>query len=178
MAIFVLHGFKWKRTPIRHHVILKNVDDAAPDYIMHDRTPAALRESFTKLWPHIMKYLPNLDFIEQNDPLDESPLAAFQPYAFVASKVVKGDLSINLREAQAQLSLTPVAWDAFSALRDELTGGSVEEIGFYVVSNGKPELAGDQTLLKEGWEVMHKVTMSLFGHRKLTESRSKRSKVT
>lgn len=160
MAIFVLHGFKWKRTPIRHHVILKNVDDAAPDYIMHDRTPAALRESFTKLWPHIMKYLPNLDFIEQNDPLDESPLAAFQPYAFVASKVVKGDLSINLREAQAQLSLTPVAWDAFSALRDELTGGSVEEIGFYVVSNGKPELAGDQTLLKEGWEVMHKVTMS------------------
>ena len=38
MPIFVLHGFRWARTPIRHHVILNNVDDAAPDYIMQPTT--------------------------------------------------------------------------------------------------------------------------------------------
>lgn len=171
MALFVLHGFKWKRTPIRHHIILKDVEDAAPDYLMHDATPAALRESFTKLWPHLMKHLPDLDFIEQNDPLDETPLAAFQPYAFVASKVVKGDLNINLREAQAQLGLSPAAWDAFYALRDELTGNSEEEIGLYVVSNGKPELAGDQTTLKNGWKITHKVI-------RVSPSRTSRAKET
>ena len=34
MPVFVLCGFRWARTLIHHHVILNNVDDATPDYIM------------------------------------------------------------------------------------------------------------------------------------------------
>ena len=31
MRVFVLCGFRWARTPIRHHVILNNMHDAGPD---------------------------------------------------------------------------------------------------------------------------------------------------
>ena len=34
----VLHGFHWVRTSIRYHVILNNVGDAAPDYVMQSTT--------------------------------------------------------------------------------------------------------------------------------------------
>ena len=40
-----------------HHVILNNVDDAVPDYIMQSTTPNALKASFTKKWPDIMAHL-------------------------------------------------------------------------------------------------------------------------
>ena len=122
--------------PIRHHVILNNVDEAAPDYIMQHSTPNALRESFTKMWPDIMKSIPKLDFLEQYNPEDHKQSYVCQPYAFVADKVIEAELNINIREAQERgPSISPAAWDAFVDLKEKLMGKE-GEIGWFVVYNG------------------------------------------
>ena len=43
MPIFVLHGFRFARTPILHHVILNNVDDVAPTTSCNQRLRTWLR---------------------------------------------------------------------------------------------------------------------------------------
>ena len=144
MPIFLIHGFKWPRTPIRHHVILQDVNEAAPDYLMQSSTPAALRASLTKLYPNIMKHIPEIQFIEQYDPEDEGPNAGCQPYAFVADKVIKSDLNINIREAQERNPISALAWDALVDLKEALVGKE-EELGWYVVYNGDVGRAGYQT---------------------------------
>ena len=158
MPIFLVHGFKWPRvgpshSTIRPWIILNNVDDAAPDYLMQETTPAALKASFQRKFPEIMQHLPELHFVEQYDP--DNP-TIFQPFAFVADKVITGDLSINVREAQCQLVISPAEWEAFADLKDNLAGEDAE-IGWYVVYNGDVDRAGYQTTLGEGWEEEDKV---------------------
>lgn len=137
MPIFLVHGFKWSRATIRIHVIINNIEEAAPDYLMSQTTPDAFRASFTKTYPEIMKNIPNLEFVEQYDPEDQRPTAP--PYAFVADKVVKSNLSINVREAQEQEpTISPAAWDAFLDLKEKL-GAQDEEVGWFAVYNGDVE---------------------------------------
>ena len=137
--MYLVHGFKWKRVPIRHHVILNNVDEAAPDYIMQYSTPDALRESFMEKWPEIMKNIPRLHFLEQYNPEDHKQSYICQPYAFVADRVIEAELNINIREAQEKgPSISPAAWDAFVDLKEKLAGKD-EEIGWFVVYNGNTD---------------------------------------
>lgn len=148
MPIFLIHGFKWARTPIREHVIIHNVNDAAPDYLMQATTPAALRASLTKVYPNIMKRIPDIHFIEQYDPEDEGPNARCQPHAFVADKVIRSDLSINVREAQDSNPVSTTAWEALVDLKEALAGKKAE-LGWYVVYNGDVERSGFQMLADE-----------------------------
>ena len=142
MPVYLIHGFRWLRTPIREFVILQNVNDAAPDYLMQVTTPAAIKAALIKLHPDIMKRIPEIHFIEQHDPADENPDAVSQPYAFVADKVIEADLSINIREAQEKNPITAHAWDAFIDLKEALAG-SEAEMGWFVVFNGDPDRAAD-----------------------------------
>ena len=160
MPIFLIHGFKWPRTPIRHHVILQDVNDAAPDYLMNATTPAALRGSLTKLYPNLMRHIPDIQFIEQYDPEDDGPNAGCQPYAFVADKVIKSDLNINIREAQEKNPISATAWDALVDLKEALVGQE-EELGWYVVYNGDVARAGFQTLTDEQWDEEAKACIDL-----------------
>lgn len=34
MPVYVVHGFRWPRGKIRIHVILNNIDDAAPEWLV------------------------------------------------------------------------------------------------------------------------------------------------
>lgn len=133
MPIYVLHGFRWPRRGIRHHIILNNIDDAAPEYIVAPKTSASLLHSLRGFYPSVMKSLPNLRFVEQYDPADVSSRALSQPYAFVADKVEVCQLSLDIGEIIGQ-GVPAEGWGALLELRDQLAPG--EKVGWWVVYNG------------------------------------------
>ena len=147
MPMYVLHGFRWPRTAIREFIILNNIDDAAPDYLMATTTPEALKEAFIKKFPHIMAQVPNVQFVEQHDP--EKP--ATQTFAFVADVVFESDQSIDIDVAR-QHGPKPAEWDAFMDLK-----GALNELArmFY------PDLP-DFTI---GWWVHRSILSCIFARR-------------
>ncbi|KAA6415131.1 MAG: hypothetical protein FRX48_01883 [Lasallia pustulata] len=136
MPVYLLHGFRWPRAAIRIHIILNNIDDAAAEWISSPTTSSALLESLRTLHPDLMAALPNLRFIEQYDPADTSPAATSQPYAFVADKIERCELSVDVSEVMGE-GVNPDEWGALVELRDQLAKG--EKVGWYVVYNGDEE---------------------------------------
>ena len=133
MPSYLVHGFRWPRSAIRCHVIYNNIDDAAPEYIISPKTSAALLESFHELYPDVMKQLPELHFVEQYDPEDQSHRATSQPYAFVADKVRECRLSLNVSTTMGQ-GVSKETWEAIVDLKDRLA--PEEHIQWFMVHNG------------------------------------------
>ena len=142
MPVYLLHGFRWPRIAIRHHIIFNNIDDAAPEYIVAPQTSAALLESFRDLYTEAMDALPKLRFIEPYDPMDVSSSALPQPFAFVADKVEICHLSLHVSDAITQ-GIPNEGWDALMDLKDRLA--PAEKLGWWVVYNGDElrKLVGD-----------------------------------
>ena len=138
MPVYVLHGFRWPRPAIRIHIILNNLDDAAPEYIVSPETSASLAQNFRELYPDIMSSLPDLRFVEQYDP-DDTSNGALQPFAYVADKVELCRLSVDIGEIMGQ-GVNAEGWGALIELRDQLAPG--EKVGWWVVYNGD-ELRSD-----------------------------------
>ena len=138
MPVFLVHGFRWPRIKIRHQVILQNIDDASPEYIMSPASSTAIITQLQTQFPTIMAALPHLRFIEQYDPADTSFSAQSQPYAYVTDKVAEHELSITIEDTMAQ-GLPPASWEAMAELRDNIAPGA--NIGWFVVYNGDPERA-------------------------------------
>ena len=138
MPVYLVHGFRWGRVKVRHQVILQNIDDASPEYIMSPASSAAIIAQLRTQYPSIMAALPHLQFIEQYDPADISSSAQSQPYAYVTDKVAVHDLSIVLEDVMSQ-GLPPASWEAMAELRDNIAPGA--NIGWFVVYNGDPERA-------------------------------------
>ena len=136
MPLFLIHGFRWSREEIRIHTITKDLFSVAPDYLMSSSTPDILLSNLRTLYPTILRHLPQLTFVEQYDPADLH--TGTHPYAYVADKVVRADLNIDITEVMSQ-SLGVKAWDAMADLRDKLE--PKEKVGWYVVYNGDPERA-------------------------------------
>ena len=138
MPVYLVHGFRWPRIKIRHQVILQNIDDASPEYIMSPASSAAIIAQLHTQFPTIMAALPHLRFVEQYDPADTSFSAQSQPYAYVTDKVAENELSITIEDTMAQ-GLPPASWEAMAELRDNIAPGA--NIGWFVVYNGDPERA-------------------------------------
>ncbi len=136
MPVYLLHGFRWPRVAIRVHIILNNLDDAAPEWVCTPSTTAALRASFRTLYPDPMRQLPHLQFVEQYDEKDTSPNATSQPYAFVADKVERCGLSADVGEVMGR-GVGAEGWGALAELRDQLAKG--EKVGWWVVYCGDEE---------------------------------------
>lgn len=136
MPVYLVHGFRWPRIKIRHQVILQNIDDASPEYIMSPASSEAIIAQLHTQFPTIMTALPHLRFVEQYDPADTSFNAQSQPYAYVTDKVAEHELSITIEDTMAQ-GLPPASWEAMAELRDNLAPGA--NIGWFVVYNGDPK---------------------------------------
>lgn len=171
MPVYILHGFRWPRagfTGIRVHIILQNIDDAAPEYIQGRQTERAILKNFREAFPDILEHLPNLRLIEQYDPDDVSEAAVSQPYAYVADKVVTlADSEVSYEENQPPDPLIghkngvkiPYTGGGLSANVEDVTAAGTgltargweamadlrdkiaagENIGWWVVYNGDPE---------------------------------------
>lgn len=83
-----------------------------------------------------MPCLPQLRFIEQYDPLDESVESKSQPYAYVADRVHEVKLGADVNEITGR-GIKPDAWDAIVELRDKLAPG--ETLSWFVVVCGDIE---------------------------------------
>jgi hypothetical protein len=134
MPTWIVHGFRWPRAQIRIHVILQNLDDAAPEWLMAPATVTCMTENFKKQWPDEMKQLPGLRFIEQYDPEDLT--VKDQPYAYVCDQVHEIKLGVDFDELRGG-GLAEDQWAAIAELRDKVAPG--EKLGWFVVVNGDVE---------------------------------------
>lgn len=143
----MLHGFRWPRagfTGIRVYIVLNNLEEAAAEYLQQPLTTELVKESLKKTQADLMPRLPELQFIEQYDPQDESTNTVSQDYAYVGAKVVTipdgagASPGLNIEDVVEQGSgLSPDATEALEALRDRLAPG--EKIGWFMVYNGDPD---------------------------------------
>jgi hypothetical protein len=133
MPTYLVHGFRWPRPLIRIHIILNNLDDAAAEWLMAPGTSRALKEDFAVQNPTIMEHLPDIQFIEQYDPSDETADAKSQPYAYVADIVHEVRLGIEVDEVRGK-GVGNEAWGAMVDLRDKLAPG--EKVAWFVVVCG------------------------------------------
>jgi hypothetical protein len=134
MPTWIVHGFRWPRPQIRIHIILQNLDDAAPEWLMAPATAACMMENFKQQWPEEMKQLPNLRFIEQYDPEDLT--AKDQPYAYVCDQVHEIKLGVDFDDLRGG-GVKEDQWAAIAELRDKVAAGA--KLGWFVVVNGDVE---------------------------------------
>lgn len=133
MAAYLIHGFKWPRAAIRIHVIINNIDDAAPDWTMSSSSCQAFKDNLETLFPDTMAALADFRLIEQYNTIDEN----CQPHAFVADFVKEIPFSLDVDQVRLNHSFTPQAWEAMCDLRDHLSVD--EKIHWYIVFNCDPE---------------------------------------
>lgn len=134
MPTWLVHGFRWPRSLIRIHVILQNLDDAAPEWLLAPPTAAALLANFSALYPEIMPSLPSLRFIEQYDPNDL--ISKDQPFAYVCDQVHEVTLGVDVDDVRGK-GVANEAWEALVELRDKIAPG--EKVGWFVVVCGDME---------------------------------------
>lgn len=148
MPVYKIHGFPWPRAgipSIRVFIVLENLDDASAEYIQNKRTSSLILGAIRKNHPAAVQHLPNLQLIEQYDPLDMTDAAVSQPHAFVADSVailpdtarpVKG-LSVEIDQRFLDDAIPSEARDTLAEIRDAIAPG--EKIGWWIVYNGDPE---------------------------------------
>ncbi|KAL4806586.1 hypothetical protein BDV18DRAFT_137844 [Aspergillus unguis] len=147
MPVYMLYGFRWPRagfTGIRVYIVLHNLEDATAEYVQKPITNKLLLDSFSKTEPNIVSNLPELRFVEQYDPEDESDQAVSKPYAYVGAKVISipeegspnAGSSWNADIFQEN-PLNPEEAKALTEFRDKYAAG--ERIGWWIVYNGDPE---------------------------------------
>lgn len=134
MPTWVVHGFRWPRPQIRIHIILQNLDDAAPEWLMAPATTACMMENFRQQWPDEMKQLPDLRFIEQYDP--DNLTVKDQPYAYVCDQVHEIKLGVDFDDLRGG-GVKEDQWAAIAELRDKVSPG--EKLAWFVVVNGDVE---------------------------------------
>ncbi|OKL56027.1 hypothetical protein UA08_08704 [Talaromyces atroroseus] len=148
MPVYKVHGFQWPRggiPSIRVFIVLENLDDAAAEYVQQKRTSNLILNALKKNHPQAAQYLPDLQLIEQYDPLDMTDTAVSQPYAFVADSVtmlpetarpVHG-LSVSIDQHLLDDAFSPERRAALAEVRDAVAPG--QKIGWWIVYNGDPE---------------------------------------
>jgi len=136
MPTYICHGFRWPRPLIRIHIILRNLDDAAAEWLIAPKTAETMIHNFKSIYPEIMPSLPSLRFLEQYDPSDESVESKSQPYAYVCDVVQEVKLGIEFDEVRGKGVHNDV-WTAMMDLRDKLAPG--EKVSWFVVVCGDVE---------------------------------------
>ena len=134
MPTWIVHGFRWPRAQIRIHIILQNLDDAAPEWLMAPASTACMMENFKQQWPDEMKQLPGLRFIEQYDPDDLT--VKDQPHAYVCDQVHEVKLGVDVDDLRGG-GVKEDQWAAIAELRDKVAPG--EKLGWFIVVNGDVE---------------------------------------
>lgn len=151
-SIYLVYGFRWSRSRthnaagIRAYVVLKDLDNAASEYLQAPGTSREIISSFASIDPDVHVNLPHLSLIEQYDPADTSETAVSQPYAYVAAIARRmGDrdpltgrgiigLSVDDDLLAAGPGVTAEGRATLARLRDALAPDT--KIGWFIVYNG------------------------------------------
>jgi hypothetical protein len=148
MPVYKVHGFRWPRggiPSIRVFIVLENLDEAAAEYVQRKKTSTLIVNAMKKNHPQAAQHLPDLQLIEQYDPLDMTDAAVSQPYAYVADSVtmlpdtarpVHG-LSVSIDQHLLDDAIPPERHAALAEVRDAVAPG--QKIGWWIVYNGDPD---------------------------------------
>ncbi|RCI08323.1 hypothetical protein L249_8944 [Ophiocordyceps polyrhachis-furcata BCC 54312] len=113
MPTYLCHGFRWERRKIRVFVLLHNLEEAAPDWVMGRRSAEELREQMEEMFDFVPRggademgeeeeeeeERKGIQLLEEYDWNEREH--ATRPYAYVADYVVRVDLSVDVDEAMA-----------------------------------------------------------------------------
>ena len=58
MPTYLCHGFRWHRISIRHFIIIQDIEDGAPEWIVAPRSSSALLDRFYELYDFIPPSVP------------------------------------------------------------------------------------------------------------------------
>ena len=152
MPTYLCHGFTWKRHDIREFVIMQDLDDGAPDWIIAPRSAAAILTALAKKYP----YIPSAALAETNTSSESSSSSSSdqsssalrlleeysaadettwtRPHAYVADHVVEVKLGVDVAEEmeryRARTDAGEEGW--FERLRGEMRGAG-DALRWYVV---------------------------------------------
>ncbi|KAM3077082.1 hypothetical protein ACMFMF_004998 [Clarireedia jacksonii] len=81
MPTYLLHGFRWHRSNIMVHIVINDLEDAAPEWIMAPATSNALLNSFYTLYDFLPpSNPPPIDYFSEPSPTEEAnPSVAEKP---------------------------------------------------------------------------------------------------
>ncbi|KAK4103741.1 hypothetical protein N658DRAFT_394596, partial [Parathielavia hyrcaniae] len=165
MPTYLCHGFRWQRRSVRVYVILQDLGDVSPEWIIPARSSRCILKSFYDIFdflpycsPNQGRYTPTreldswsaIKLLEEYDPHDLT--AVSRPYAYVADYAVRVDLSCSIvdeiaryEQQQLQSAYPAIAIPSRGAPAGEGLGWFEqlrdqlqrgEEIRWYVVVNG------------------------------------------
>ncbi|OAA81070.1 hypothetical protein LEL_00615 [Akanthomyces lecanii RCEF 1005] len=72
MPTYLCHGFRWHRRDLRIFVIMNNIEDAAPDWVIGENTATLLLDQFTKNFDFLPK-ISDEEAEAASDPRDAAP---------------------------------------------------------------------------------------------------------
>ncbi|PHH73179.1 hypothetical protein CDD80_3995 [Ophiocordyceps camponoti-rufipedis] len=133
MPTYLCHAFRWQRQKIRVFVLLNDLEDVAPDWIITPLGAASLRSELEEQYDFIPRQTNNDDddaaeqgvqFLEE---FAEEEAATTRPFAYVADLVVPVKLGVDVGGVMA--GFRDGGW--LARLRDRLQPGS--EVAWYVV---------------------------------------------
>ena len=151
---------------LRIHVIINNLENAAPDYTMATKTNDVFVTNLQTLYPDLTNRLPKLQMVEEYDPHDFDD-AGREEYAWVAdftvplSSLAQNDEAQKKKPQSKRLStpsksvptnigariestigngVSSDAVEAITGIRDHVAGG--QEVGWWIVFNGDPQREG------------------------------------
>ncbi|KAL7893637.1 hypothetical protein HDV63DRAFT_386344 [Trichoderma sp. SZMC 28014] len=159
MPTYLCHGFRWTRRLIRIFVILEDLEDAAPDWIVGRDTSAAILESMSTKFDYLPQRLPRQPEEEQSEqsrpqsgtqeeqPPPEQAEKTFlhqdDDFTVPPSRVPDSEDSVLVNETSAvklleehdpeetHISARPFAYVADHVIRIDLSAHVSEEIAKY-----------------------------------------------
>jgi len=109
MPTYLLHGFRWHRANIRIHVIVNDLEDAAPEWIVAPATSVTLLNSFYTLFDFLPPSTPPPASYSApiiSNTTKEEPLPIVNPPTRTLKKKYKSMGSIGRKSRPASLSNT------------------------------------------------------------------------
>ncbi|KAL2159896.1 hypothetical protein VTH06DRAFT_2029 [Thermothelomyces fergusii] len=131
MPTYLCHGFRWQRQSVRVYVVLQDLDDASPEWVIPAKSSRCILESFYEQFDFLPRCSPESgrdsptpesgregglsgasrgDFDAQSwsavkllEEYDPDDLSAVsRPYVYVADYAVRIDLSCSIRDEMAR----------------------------------------------------------------------------
>ncbi|KAJ8071754.1 hypothetical protein OCU04_002070 [Sclerotinia nivalis] len=107
MPTYLVHGFRWHRTNIRIHIILNDLEDASPEWLMAPRTSNALLNSFYTQFDFLPPSSPGpIDLSPEPSPTESSHPPPKSPPRTLTKKSKRSPASLESPSHKDKPSLT------------------------------------------------------------------------
>lgn len=115
MPTYLCHGFRWHRHSIRVFVVLQDLEEAAPEWILSPQSTSSILEAFYKVFDFIPEPDPSPDSTARRTAIASSESDARKPTGKKSAKAAVAVPAAAPAEAPAPPSSVPIEEDAVLA---------------------------------------------------------------